>query len=62
MFFIKRILIIFFIFLVIIIGDLVTYDYVEKEDKIKEISSKMTSISPSFSFASKEYKKFVYDK
>jgi len=58
----RRIAVIFSILLIVIIVDLVNYNYLEKEDDIKEISSKMVDIIPAFSFTSNEYKDFVYDK
>ena len=53
---------IFSVFLIVIIVDLTNYNYIEKEDDIKEISSKLVDIIPAFSFTSNEYKDFVYDK
>ena len=62
MLFLKRIMAIFSVFLIVIIVDLTNYNYIEKEDDIKEISSKLVDIIPAFSFTSNEYKDFVYDK
>jgi len=38
------------------------FDYDERDAALKEVSSSLIYVSPSFSFKSKNYKEFVYEK
>jgi len=52
---------IFIILLCIIAVDIKLYPYSEKKKNIEDVAEKMEYIRPSFSFTSKEYKRFVYE-
>ncbi len=39
-----------------------SFDYDERDTALKEVSKNLIYVVPSFSFKSKEYKEFVYEK
>ncbi|MFT7003838.1 MAG: hypothetical protein ACJAWW_001190 [Sulfurimonas sp.] len=62
MYFLKRMVLVFIVLLIIMMYDYNNYNFVEKENEIKDISSKMVFTVAAFSFKSIDYKRFVYDK